>query len=61
MLGEDAASRLDKRQARLAFERAAQTYDEAAALQREIGRRLIERLDLIRLRPARILDLGAGT
>jgi malonyl-CoA O-methyltransferase len=61
MPDERAASRLDKRQARLAFERAAQTYDDAAALQREIGRRLIERLDLIRLRPARILDLGAGT
>ena len=53
--------RLDKQQARLAFERAALTYDEAAALQREIGRRLIERLQLIRLQPAVILDLGAGT
>ncbi len=61
MPDEGAAFRVDKRQARLAFERAAQTYDDAAALQREIGRRLIERLDLIRLRPARILDLGAGT
>jgi malonyl-CoA O-methyltransferase len=53
--------RLDKQQARLAFERAALTYDEAAALQREIGQRLIERLELIRLQPAAILDLGAGT
>lgn len=53
--------RLDKRQARLAFERAALTYDEAAALQREIGQRLIERLQLIRLQPVAILDLGAGT
>jgi malonyl-CoA O-methyltransferase len=53
--------RVDKRQARLAFERAASTYDAAAALQQEIGRRMLERLDLIRLQPARILDLGAGT
>ena len=53
--------RLDKQQARLAFERAALTYDEAAALQREIGQRLIERLQLIRLQPVAILDLGAGT
>jgi malonyl-CoA O-methyltransferase len=61
MSADGAAYQVDKRQARLAFERAAPTYDEAAALQREVGRRLIERLDLIRLRPARILDLGAGT
>jgi malonyl-CoA O-methyltransferase len=56
-----AAYRVDKRQLRLGFERAAPTYEEAAVLQQEVGRRLIERLDLIRLRPARILDLGAGT
>lgn len=53
--------RVDKRQARRAFERAAQTYDAAAALQREVGQRMLERLDLIRLQPSRILDLGAGT
>ena len=32
-----------------------------AELQNEIGDRLIERLDYIRLQPERILDLGAGT
>jgi malonyl-CoA O-methyltransferase len=53
--------RLDKQQARLAFERAAATYDEAAALQSEVGDRMLERLDLVRLQPARVLDLGAGT
>jgi malonyl-CoA O-methyltransferase len=52
---------IDKRQARRAFNRAAATYDAAAGLQNEIGNRLIERLDYIRLQPARILDLGAGT
>lgn len=51
----------DKRQMRRAFETAAQTYDDAAVLQNEIGDRLIERMDFIRLRPQRILDLGAGT
>ena len=61
MADKDAVGRIDKRQARLAFERAAATYDAAAALQSEVGRRLIERLDLIRLQPRRILDLGAGT
>jgi malonyl-CoA O-methyltransferase len=58
---DDDPYRVDKRQARLAFERAAATYDAAAALQREVGQRMMERLDLIRLQPARILDLGAGT
>jgi malonyl-CoA O-methyltransferase len=52
---------IDKRLARRAFEKAADTYDEAAALQNEIGDRLMERLDYIRLQPRRILDLGAGT
>ena len=53
--------RLDKQQVRLAFERAAATYDEAAELQSEVGDRMLERLDLVRLQPARVLDLGAGT
>ncbi len=51
----------DKRQMRRAFEAAADTYDAAAELQYEIGNRLIERMDFIRLQPRRILDLGAGT
>jgi malonyl-CoA O-methyltransferase len=61
MPGDDAVYRVDKRQAKRAFERAAATYDAAAALQLEVGHRMMERLDLIRLQPARILDLGAGT
>lgn len=46
---------------RRAFERAAATYDSADALHREVGRRLIEHLDPIRVDPARVLDLGCGT
>lgn len=59
----DTDSRLlpEKRQMRRAFEAAAETYDAAAELQNEIGDRLIERMDFIRLQPRRILDLGAGT
>ena len=53
--------RLDRQQARRAFERAADSYDAAAALQQEIGNRLLERMDMVRLQPGRILDLGAGT
>lgn len=46
---------------RRAFERAAATYDSADALHREVGRRLVEHLDPIRIDPARVLDLGCGT
>jgi ubiquinone/menaquinone biosynthesis C-methylase UbiE len=53
--------RLDRQQARRAFERAADSYDAAAALQQEIGSRLLERMDMVLLQPERILDLGAGT
>ena len=52
---------LDKSLARRAFERAAGTYDASAALQNEVGGRLVERLDFIRMQPRQILDLGAGT
>jgi malonyl-CoA O-methyltransferase len=44
-----------------AFGRAAGTYDAAAALQREIGARMLSRLDVVKVAPLRILDLGCGT
>ncbi|MBU3693410.1 MAG: malonyl-ACP O-methyltransferase BioC [Rhodocyclaceae bacterium] len=44
-----------------AFGRAARRYDAAAVLQREVGSRMLERLDYIRLQPQRIVDLGCGT
>ncbi|MGD2118802.1 MAG: malonyl-ACP O-methyltransferase BioC [Chromatiales bacterium] len=53
--------RVDKQQARKAFSRAASTYDQAAVLQREIGERMLERLDYVKLQPQVILDAGAGT
>ncbi len=56
-----AAHLLERGKTRSGFERAAKTYDAAAFIQREIGNRLLERLDLIRLQPERILDLGCGT
>lgn len=61
MSEENSQYRIDKQLARRAFDRAADTYDAVAALQNEIGDRLVERLDYIRLQPRRILDLGAGT
>jgi malonyl-CoA O-methyltransferase len=44
-----------------AFERAATTYDAHGVLQREVGRRLLEHLDGIRIDPAVVLDLGCAT
>lgn len=52
---------LDRAQLRAAFERAADTYDGAARLQREIADRLLERLDDVRVAPATVLDIGCGT
>lgn len=52
---------IDKRRMRAAFDRSAQGYDAAAVLQRTIGERLLERLDLVRLEPGWVLDLGTGT
>ncbi|MDQ2696375.1 MAG: malonyl-ACP O-methyltransferase BioC [Pseudomonadota bacterium] len=52
---------LDKDQVRHAFHRAAPRYDEAAVLQREVGNRMLERLELIRIDPQMIVDVGCGT
>jgi malonyl-CoA O-methyltransferase len=52
---------LDPRRVRRAFDRAARTYDRSAGVQSEIRKRLFERLDLIRLQPTCVVDLGAGT
>jgi len=52
---------LDKRATRESFSRAALTYDQSAVLQREVGERMAERLDYIRIEPARLLDAGSGT
>jgi malonyl-CoA O-methyltransferase len=42
------------------FDARAARFGERAALPREVGRRLIERLQYIRLVPHRILDVGCG-
>ena len=52
---------VDARAVRRAFGRAAASYDGAAALQREVGARLATRLDVVKLEPRRVLDLGCGT
>jgi malonyl-CoA O-methyltransferase len=51
----------DARAARRFFNRAAPTADSADVLAREVEHRMLERLELVRVDPARILDLGCGT
>lgn len=56
-----AGRELDGRAVVAGYARAALTYDAAAVLEREIARRMAERLQYVRLDPQRVLDLGAGT
>jgi malonyl-CoA O-methyltransferase len=46
---------------RRSFSRAAAGYDATAVLQREVCTRMLERLDYIKMKPARLLDAGSGT
>ncbi len=54
---------LDRILLRFAFERAAYRYDQAplALIHLEIGNRLIERLELIKIQPELVLDFGCAT
>ncbi len=51
---------IDARAARRRFDRAAANYLAAARLESEVGERMLERLDYVRLSPQRILDAGCG-
>lgn len=52
--------RIDLRQVRRAFGRAASDYAAIAVLQREVENRLLEQRVYARIDPTRILDLGCG-
>jgi malonyl-CoA O-methyltransferase len=52
---------IDKQRVRRAFAQAARGYDAVAVLQREVGDRMLERLELVKLQPGTVLDLGCGT
>lgn len=52
---------LDRRAVARAFDRAAGSYDAAAVLQERVRLELLNRLDELKVKPASILDLGAGT
>jgi malonyl-CoA O-methyltransferase len=52
---------IDKKAVRRAFSKAATQYDAAAVMQREVCKRMLERLDYIRQKPVSVLDVGSGT
>ena len=51
----------EQAQVRRAFDRAAESYEQFAVLQKEVCNRLLEKLDIVKLQPQMILDAGAGT
>lgn len=51
----------DKRRMAAGFDAAAADYDRLAVLQQTVEAGLLERLQMMRIAPRRILDLGAGT
>ncbi|MGQ0544138.1 MAG: methyltransferase domain-containing protein [Betaproteobacteria bacterium] len=51
---------IDPRAARRRFERAASSYARASRLEAEVGARMLERLDYVKVAPRRILDAGSG-
>ncbi len=55
------SSFIDVRQVRRNFARAAAGYDRVAFLAREIDKRMLERLDYVKIDPKHIVDLGCGT
>lgn len=52
--------RIDSRLLRRATDQSVNSYSQHSQVFDEIANRLLERLDLLNLRPARILDLGTG-
>src|SRR5258706_14523988 len=51
---------VDARIARRHFERAAKSYAGASRIESEIGARMLERLDYVKLAPKRVLDAVSG-
>lgn len=52
--------RVDVRLARSRFGRAGKSFEAAARLEAEVGARMLDRLDYIKVAPRRILDAGSG-
>lgn len=52
---------IDKTLMRRSFANAATTYDQVAVMQHEVGQRMLERMQFLKVDPEVVLDLGAGT
>lgn len=52
---------IDKSRVRDSFDRAAESYDAAAVLQKFVRTEMLSRLDLVSMQPRKILDAGCGT
>ena len=52
---------IDKTRVRASFNRAANTYDAAAVLQKQVRLEMFSRLDLVKIKPQAIIDAGCGT
>ena len=55
------ALRPEKNRVARAFGNAANSYDDVAILQRDTADEMLERLELVKIKPQHILDLGTGT
>ena len=54
-------AQIDRQAMRASFEKAASSYDAAAVLQQEVANRLVDRMDVMSMKPVSILDAGSGT
>jgi malonyl-CoA O-methyltransferase len=52
---------IDKARVRASFNRAANSYDAAAVLQKRVREEMLDRLGLIKIAPNTLLDAGCGT
>lgn len=55
------ASGPEKKRVARSFANAANSYDDVAILQRDTADEMLDRLDLVKINPQQILDLGTGT
>lgn len=60
-MSSDSAFFADKGQVAKSFGAAASQYEKVAVLQKRVAERLLERLNIIKIDPERIVDMGAGT
>ena len=52
---------IDKGRVRASFDKAAKSYDATAILQKTVREEMLSRLDLVKISPQTILDMGCGT